>query len=70
MAISLITGISKTINIINDDQNHVVSDYDYKFHNIIQLESPYSNIFNRCKFKDNFPYVFQCIRRSEGIENE
>lgn len=66
----MITGIQKTLNIISDDQNHVVSDYDFKFHNIIQVECPYSNSFNRCKFKDNFPYVFQSIRRAWGIENQ
>ena len=67
---TMITGISKSINITQDDKYHLLSKYDFKFHNKIEMEAVYGTAFKKCKFKDYAPYVFQNIRKQFGITNE
>jgi hypothetical protein len=67
---TMITGISKSINIVSSDKYHLLSKYDFKFHNKIELEAVYGHIFKKCKFKDYAPYVFQNIRKQFGISDE
>ena len=67
---TMITGISKSINITLDDKFHLLSKYDFKFHNKIEMEAVYGTTFKKCKFKDYAPYVFQNIRKQYGITNE
>ena len=67
---SMISGIHKSINIISNDKYHILSKYDFKFHNKIEMQSIYSNNFKKCKFKDYAPYVFENIRRQFGITSD
>lgn len=67
---SLINGIQKSIAVVSTDGNHIITKFDFKQHNKIQMESLTPNAFVSCKFKDYAPYVFQSIRRHFGITNE
>ncbi len=64
---SLISGISKSINIISNDKFHQVTSSDFKYHNKIESEALSSEIFKKYKFKDYAPYVFDSIRKNFGI---
>lgn len=64
---TMITGIHKSLNIVSLDKYHALSKHDFKFHNKIEIEAVYSNQFDKCKFKDYAPYVFQSIRRQYGV---
>ena len=64
---TMISGIHKSLNIVAMDKYHAISKYDFKSHNKIEIEAVYSTQFNKCKFKDYAPYVFQSIRRQYGI---
>ena len=43
---------------------------DFKINNKIEMESIFSATFNKFKFKDYSPHVFQSLRRESGIRNE
>lgn len=67
---SMVNGIYKSVNINANDKYHILSKLDFKFHNKLEMESVFSTAFNRCKFKDYAPHVFQNIRSMFGISNE
>lgn len=67
---TMVSGIQKSLNIVAGESYHVLSKNDFKFHNKIQIDSIYSSSFQKCKFKDYMPYVFQNIRRRYGITHE
>ncbi len=67
---SIVSGISKTLNINVNDYYHLLTENDFKFSNKIQMEAFSGTHFNICKFKDYAPFVFQSIRRDSGISNE
>lgn len=64
---TMISGIHKSLYIGLIDKYHVLNKNDFKFHNEIQLQAIYTTQFDKCKFKDYAPYVFQSIRRQYGI---
>ena len=67
---TMISGIQKSLNIISRDKCHLLRKSHFKFHNKIEIEAVYSNKFDKCKFKDYAPNVFQSIRRQFGIGYE
>ena len=67
---TMISGIYKSINIIDNDKYHILNKSDFKIRNKIELHPIYSNLFKKCKFKDYAPHVFENIRRQFGINSE
>jgi hypothetical protein len=67
---SMINGIYKSVNINANDKYHILSKIDFKIHNKLEMESVFSTAFNRCKFKDYAPHVFQNIRSLFGVKND
>lgn len=55
------------MNITSVDRFHVLDELDFKMHNKIEMKSVFRNKFEKCKFKDFAPYVFEGIRRSFGV---
>lgn len=66
----MITGIQKSLNINSSDKYSIPTKVDFKMHNKLEIEAVFSTAFNRCKFKDFAPHVFQSIRQMFGISNE
>ena len=54
----MVKGITKSINIIQNDQHHSIGLMDFKINNKIEMESIFSTAFNKFKFKDYCPHVF------------
>ena len=67
---SMINGIQKSLKIVAGDQYKSLTKSNFKSHNTIHIEAMYSNKFDKCKFKDYAPYVFQSIRNAFGISYE
>ena len=67
---TMISGIYKSINIIDNDKYHILNKSDFKIRNKIELHPIYSNLFKKCKFKDYAPHVFENIRRQFGINSD
>ena len=67
---TMISGIYKSINIIENDKYHIINKSDFKIRNKIELHPIYSNLFKKCKFKDYAPHVFENIRRQFGINTD
>lgn len=67
---TMISGIHKSLSIVAFDKCHTIKKSNFKFHNKIEIEAVYSSQFDKCKFKDYAPYVFQSIRRQFGISYE
>ena len=67
---SMVTGIYKSINLISDDRKLVPSKLDFSICNKIELEAVLERKFNKCKFKDYAPNVFEAIRNTFGISNQ
>lgn len=67
---SMVSGIQKSMSIINFDKYKSLSEYDFKFKNVLDLQATNSVSFDKCKFKDYAPYIFQSIRRQSGISND
>lgn len=67
---NVVQGIIKSVSVISVERYHLVNDIDFKIHNKIEMQSVFRNIFERCKFKDYCPFVFEQIRRISGISNE
>lgn len=63
---TLISGISKSLSIVQSDEYHILQKRDYTNKNTIEISSNNST-FNKCIFVDYSPYVFQEIRSSFGI---
>lgn len=67
---TMITGIYKSISMNASDKYSIPTKGDFKIHNKLEIEAVFSTAFNRCKFKDFAPHVFQSIRQMFGIQNE
>ena len=67
---SMVTGIYKSIHLISNDRKLVPSKLDFSICNKIELEAVLERKFNKCKFKDYAPNVFEAIRNTFGISNE
>lgn len=67
---SMVTGIYKSINLISNDRKFVPSKLDFSICNKIELEAVLEKKFNKCKFKDYAPNVFEAIRNTFGISNQ
>ena len=67
---SMVSGIQKSVNIIKTDKYKPLNKYDFTMHNKIEIQAMYSTKFNKCKFKDYAPFVFQSIRNQSGISND
>lgn len=67
---SLVSGIQKSISIVECDKYKSLFEHDFKFKNTIELQAINSVTFDKCKFKDYAPYIFQSIRRQYGISND
>lgn len=48
----------------------MLNDIDFIIHNKITMQSVFRSIYDKCKFKDFSPFVFENIRRFFGITNE
>ena len=66
----MISGIQKSISIINNERFRILNSLDFKLHNKIEMQSIAPKYFVKCKFKDFAPNVFQEIRKFFGIQNE
>ncbi len=60
---NVISGIHKSLNVISNDKFFILSKFDFKLHNKIEMKAVYSNTFKKIKFKDYAPFVFEDIRR-------
>lgn len=67
---TMVAGINRSLSLVSIDRYHSLCDHDFKYYNKIEVDSVYSNQFDRCKFKDYAPYVFQSMRRQYGISHE
>ena len=67
---SMIDGIQKSLLMVMNERDLLLTKIDFKIHNKLELESVFSNDFDRIKFKDYSPRVFLNIRRLFGISNE
>jgi hypothetical protein len=67
---NVVQGIIKSISVISVEKYHIVNDIDFRIHNKIEMQSVFRNVFERCKFKDYCPFVFEQIRRLSGVANE
>lgn len=70
MVTTMITGIQKSLAIVQSEPHKMLSSLDFKVHNKLEVEAVLSTAFNRCKFKDYAPFVFQSIRGMFGISHE
>ena len=67
---TMVTGISKSLSITNDEKYHIITQKDFKMKNKIEIDSIFNKNFENCKFVDYCPYVFRAIRNLSGIDNK
>lgn len=65
----MVSGIQKSLSIIQPDKYRTLTEYDFQFKNTLELPAVNSITFDKCKFKDYAPYIFQSIRRQSGVSN-
>ena len=68
--LTIMYGIKKTIGIILTDKKFQVNDIDFNIKNTIELEALGTKEFQKVKFTDFAPYVFNTIRMMYGINSE
>jgi hypothetical protein len=67
---SLVTGIHKSISLVTGEKKRIPTPMDFELRNTIELEAVLEQKFQKCRFKDYAPHVFETLRSNFGISSE
>lgn len=67
---SLVTGIHKSISLVSQEKMRLPTRMDFDLKNTIELEAVLEQKFQKCRFVDYAPNIFEVLRSNFGISNE